>query len=124
MNTKNDPQEQHRQCPYGSIEALFILRGEPLPSRINDRTPDQFFVAPKANNGERPADRPVVTGVPIVPSNDSRDNVDTNITFTVGEPEESDWLIFVRDSNVPLVCNKGTHNIAAVWDACMLVEGA
>lgn len=93
------PQDQ--RCPYppGSIEALYFLRGEPLPLRMNGRTPDQCFAhAPKANRGATLADRHIVTGVILFPSIVSRDDADINITYTAGEPEESDWLIPDRDS--------------------------
>lgn len=82
----DDPQDQRCPYPYGSIDELYFLRGKPSPSRINDRTPDLFFVAHKASRGEELAARPVVMGVPIVPSVDSRDNAELNITYTVGEP--------------------------------------
>lgn len=119
-----DPQDQRCPSPSGSTEELCVLPGESLPSRINDRTLDQVFVAPKANSGEEHAARPVVTCILLVPSISARDNDDIHITYTVGEPEDSDWLIPERDSTVPWVCNEEAHLTAAVLDACMLVEGA
>lgn len=50
VENENDPQEQHRQYPLGHIEELFMLRGEPLPYRINERTHDQYIDTPKANS--------------------------------------------------------------------------
>lgn len=48
---ENDQQEPHRQYPPGCIEELCMLRGEPLPFHIKDRTHDQYIDAHKANNG-------------------------------------------------------------------------
>lgn len=120
---ENDSQEQHRQYPPGLIEERYMLRGEPLPSRIHARAHDQHIDAPKAHRGGVPAARPVVSGVSIASTIESLVSEGILATHTADESEPNDWCIPDRNAIVPIVGNEGTHFAAPKLDACLMSQG-